>query len=131
MIPFKLFRPIAFIYFFFFFLLRGYRLGFVLAMANLVLCGCFKYFPKGASLFVMTLMVKEHQPLSEVLHWLRGRLPDSHSPHQAKRYTIAHLFQRQMTAGLRSTSLPAQREQEREADLLPSKKVEVTKTLAC
>lgn len=79
----------------------------------------------------MTLRVKEHQPLSEVLHWLRGRLPDSYSPHQAKRYTIAHLFQRQMPAGLRCASLPAQCEQQREADLLPSKKVEVTRTLAC
>lgn len=78
----------------------------------------------------MTLMVKEHQPLSEVLHWLRGRLTDSRSPCQAKRYAIAHLFQRQMPAGLKSASLPAQCEQQREADPLPSKKVEAMRTLA-
>lgn len=78
----------------------------------------------------MILMVKKHQPLSEVLHWLRERLPDSLSPCHAERYTIAHFFQKQMPAGLKFASLPAQREQEKEADPLPSKKVEATRTLA-
>lgn len=78
----------------------------------------------------MTLMVTEHQPLSKVLHWLRGMLPESQSSCQAKRYIIAHLFQKHMPAGLKSASLSAQYEQQREADPLPSRKVEATRTLA-
>lgn len=40
----------------------------------------------------MTLTVKflHQQPLSEVLHWLRGMVPDSQFLLQNKGYTIAH-----------------------------------------
>lgn len=78
----------------------------------------------------MTLMVMEYQPLSNVLQWLRGMLPASQSSCQAKRYIIGHLFQKHMPGGLKSASLSAQYEHQREADPLPSWKVEATRTLA-